>query len=144
MKKEKLLEASLRMSVCQLGNERDDTFAAMKKSQLAHSLAVAKHENKQSELKQKLITVGLIREAWDDVRVAAGVDVVPAGTAGGTAGGDADGSSLSATASTASINGSAPDSRTGAGGDTAGSISSTASTVVVIGWWTPVWRIIIK
>ena len=140
MKKEKLLEASLRMSVCQLGNERDDTFAAMKKSQLAHTLAVAKHENKQSELKQKLITVGLIREAWDDVRVAAGVDVVPAGTAGG----DADGSSLSATASTASINGSAPDSRTGAGGDTAGSISSTVSTVVVIGWWTPVWRIIIK
>ena len=115
--KEKLLEASLRRSVCQLGKERDDAFAVMKKSQLAHTLAVAKHENMQSELKQKLITVGLIREAWDDVRV----DDVPAGTAGG----DADGSSSSATASTAGINGSAPDSRTvivavgtnGAGGD---------------------------
>ena len=102
--KEKLLEASLRRSVCQLGKERDDAFAVMKKSQLAHTLAVAKHENMQSELKQKLITVGLIREAWDDVRV----DDVPAGTAGG----DADGSSSSATASTGTVDGSADDGRT--------------------------------
>ena len=102
--KEKLLEASLRRSVCQLGKERDDAFAVMKKSQLAHTLAVAKHENMQSELRQKLITVGLIREAWDDVRV----DDVPAGTAGG----DADGSSSSATASTGTVDGSADDGRT--------------------------------
>ena len=134
--KEKLLEASLRRSVCQLGKERDDAFAVMKKSQLAHTLAVAKHENMQSELKQKLITVGLIREAWDDVRV----DVVPAGTAGG----DADGSGSSATATTAGINGSAPDSRTvtvaggtnGAGGDATTGINGSAPdshTVTVAG-----------
>jgi hypothetical protein len=134
--KEKLLEASLRRSVCQLGKERDDAFAVMKKSQLAHTLAVAKHENMQSELKQKLITVGLIREAWDDVRV----DVVPAGTAGG----DADGSGSSATATTAGINGSAPDSRTvtvaggtnGVGGDATTGINGSAPdshTVTVAG-----------
>jgi hypothetical protein len=108
----------------------------MKKSQLAYTLAVAKHENMQSELKQKLITVGLIREAWDEVRV----DVVPAGTAGG----DADGSSSSATASTAGINGSALDSRTvtvaggsnGAGGDSTTGINGSAPdshTVTVAG-----------
>ena len=83
--KEKLLEASLRRSVSQLGKERDNAFAAMKKSQLEHTLAVAKHENMQSELRQKIVTVGLIREAWDSERVV-GVDVVPAGIAGGYAG----------------------------------------------------------
>ena len=82
--KEKVLEASLRRSVKQLGIERDNAYAAMKKSQLEHTLAVAKHENVQAELRQKIVTVGLIREAWDSERAAG--DVVPAGSVGGHAG----------------------------------------------------------
>ena len=63
--KEKVNEASLRKSVCQLGKACDSAFAAMKRSQAAHSLAVSSHEKVQSELKEKLIAVGIIREAWE-------------------------------------------------------------------------------
>ena len=122
--KEKLLEALLRQSVCQLGKERDNAFSTMKKSQAAHTLAVAKHENKQSELKQKLITVGLLREAWESEKKAGGVDVVSAGTAGG----DATGSLNFTTSTAAGVNGSA-ESRTATTAGLNGSAESRTVTV---------------
>ncbi len=62
--KEKAGEASLRRSITQAGKERDDAYNEMKKSQLKHQLAVAKHEKLQHELEQKKMTVELIYDAW--------------------------------------------------------------------------------
>jgi hypothetical protein len=121
--KEKVLEASLRRSVKQSGIERDNAYAAMKKSQLEHTLAVAKHENVQAELRQKIVTVGLIREAWDSERVA-GVDVDPAGTVGGHAGinGGADSNSGTVTIDDVAV---------GANGAGVGAVASSSNDVAV-------------
>ena len=40
----------------------------MKRSQAAHCLAVSNHEKMQSQLKEKLVAVGVIREAWEKTK----------------------------------------------------------------------------
>ena len=96
--KEKVNEASLRKSVCQMGKARDSAFAAMKKCQAAHSLAVSNHEKVQSELKEKLIAVGVIREAWEKTNQS---DLIRAASAG-VSGAFSSGSELAAGSDAAS------------------------------------------
>jgi hypothetical protein len=57
--KEKASEASLRRSLTQAGKERDYAYNEMKKSQLTHQLAVAKHEKLQHEARDTLLPDGV-------------------------------------------------------------------------------------
>ena len=66
--KEKVNEASLCRSVCQFRKACGTAFAAMKRSQTAHCLAVSNHEKMQSQLKEKLVAVGVFFEAWEKTK----------------------------------------------------------------------------
>jgi hypothetical protein len=106
--KEKVNEASLRKSVCQLGKACDSAFAAMKRSQAAHSLAVSSHEKVQSELKEKLIAMGVIREAWEKTNQSDPICDASAGVSGAFSSGSelAVGSDMTSTVVAASVGGS--------------------------------------
>ena len=75
--REKESEASCKKQVALAGRERDAASQMLRKSQTDHSIAVAKHDKLQGELRLKSITVELVRSAWESAKADAGVkDIV--------------------------------------------------------------------
>ena len=75
--REKESEASCKKQVALAGRERDAASQILRKSQTDHSIAVAKHDKLQGELRLKSITVELVRSAWESAKADAGVkDIV--------------------------------------------------------------------
>ncbi len=55
------------------GRERDAASQVLRKSQTDLSIAVAKHDKLQGQLRLKSMTVELVRSAWESAKVDAGV-----------------------------------------------------------------------
>ena len=71
--REKESEASCKKQVALAGRERDAASQILRKSQTDHSIAVAKHDKLQGELRLKSITVEVVRSAWESAKADAGV-----------------------------------------------------------------------
>ena len=75
--REKESEASCKKQVALAGRERDAASQILRKSQTDHSIAVAKHDKLQGELRLKSIMVELVRSAWESAKADDGVkDIV--------------------------------------------------------------------
>ena len=71
--REKESEASCKKQVALAGRERDAASQVLRKSQTDLSIAVAKHDKLQGELRLKSMTVELVRSAWESAKADAGV-----------------------------------------------------------------------
>jgi hypothetical protein len=74
--REKESEASCKKQVALAGRERDAASQVLRKSQTDLSIAVAKHDKLQGELRLKSMTVELVRSAWESAKADAGVKEV--------------------------------------------------------------------
>ena len=74
--REKESEASCKKQVALAGRERDAATQVLRKSQTDLSIAVAKHDKLQGELRLKSMTVELVRSAWERAKFDAGMTMV--------------------------------------------------------------------